>query len=80
MSEHRATEVATTAILLANDTGEFRLPELKERLEISDEIPSDSTLRLVLRQLEESGWLERTHPEGRIWYRGDKLAQFQNAR
>ncbi|WP_227376489.1 hypothetical protein [Haladaptatus halobius] len=75
MTEHRATKIALTAILIAQDEGEFRLPDLKERLHFPENPPSNSTIRQVLRQLEESGWLEREHPEGRIWYAGEQLEE-----
>jgi MarR-like DNA-binding transcriptional regulator SgrR of sgrS sRNA len=75
MTEHRATKIALTAILIAQDKGEFRLPDLKERLHFPENPPSNSTIRQVLRQLEESGWLEREHPEGRIWYAGEQLEE-----
>ncbi|WP_227353603.1 hypothetical protein [Haladaptatus salinisoli] len=75
MTEHRATKVVLTAILLARDKGKFRLPDLKKRLHVPENPPSDSTIRQVLRQLEESKWLERDHPEGRIWYAGEKLEE-----
>lgn len=76
MAVHRATKIVLTTLQLANEEEEFRLPELKDRLYFSENSPSDSTIRQVLRQLEESGWLERDHPEGRIWYAGDKLDDF----
>ncbi|WP_227380712.1 hypothetical protein [Haladaptatus halobius] len=72
MTEHRATEIASEAILLVNKEDAFRLPELKENLEF-DEEPSNSMIRAVLRQLEEGDWLERDHPEGRIWYASDNI-------
>lgn len=76
MAIHRSTKIAITVLQVANEEGEFRLPELKERLHFPENPPSNSTIRLVLRQLEADGWLEREHPEGRIWYAGDQLEKF----
>lgn len=71
MIAHRTTYIASEAILLAREEQSFRLSELKERLNIaSEQMPSNSTIRRVLQQLEDSGWLERKHPEGRTWYAG----------
>ena len=73
MSTHRTVHAATVAIQLAEVRGSFRLPDLRSKLEEDgDDVPANSTLRLVLRQLEESNWLRREHPEGRIWYAGEK--------
>lgn len=69
MARHRATHVASQAILLAHDETPFQLPELKNQVELED-MPANSTIRLVLGQLEEDGWLSREHPEGRTWYAG----------
>ncbi|WP_227379771.1 hypothetical protein [Haladaptatus halobius] len=76
MATHRSTKIVVTALELATEEGEFRLPDLKERLHLPENPPSNSTIRQVLRQLEASGWLERDHPEGRIWYAGEQLDDF----
>lgn len=75
MCTHRTTKVTVAALLLALDENEFRLPDLKDHPSFPENAPSNSTVRLVLRQLEESGWLERYHPEGRIWTASDQLEE-----
>ncbi len=76
MAHHRATKVVTTALLIAKRKGELRLPDVKSRADFGGNQPSDGMIRRVLRQLEASGWLERKHPEGRVWYSGEKLKEF----
>ena len=74
MVEHRAVYVASRAVLLACEQGDFRSLELRERLQLpKEDIPSDSTIRSILRELESEGWLERDHPQGRIWYASNKI-------
>lgn len=73
---YRSAKIALTALQVANEMEEFRLPELKDQLQCLDSPPSNSTIRQVLRQLEADDWLEREHPEGRIWYAGEQLAAF----
>lgn len=79
MVTHRATKIVLTALHLANKEGEFRLPDIKEHLHLPENPPSNSTVRLILRQMEESGWLERDHPEGRVWHAGDQLDEFMES-
>ena len=75
MVQHRAVYIASQAVLLACEQGAFRTAELRDELDLPrDSIPSNSAIRGVLRQLEEEGWLERHHPQGRIWYAGQNLA------
>lgn len=71
MPVHRAVYIASEAILLARMDDSFRLPDLKGSLDLKDEqMPSNSTIRRVLQQLEASNWLDRDHPEGRTWEAG----------
>lgn len=72
MARHRAVHIASQALLLAQTEQSFQLAELKERVELED-VPANSTFRLVLGQLEEDGWLAREHPEGRTWSAGPNM-------
>ncbi|WP_227377949.1 hypothetical protein [Haladaptatus halobius] len=76
MATHWATQIVVVVLQVASEERAFRLPDLKEHLHFSENPLSNSTIRQVLRQLEESGWLERDHPEGRIRYAGDQLDDF----
>lgn len=64
MARNRAVHVASRAILLARTRASFRLPDLKDEVELGV-MPADSTFHLVPGQLEEGDWLSREHPEGR---------------
>lgn len=69
MVEHRAVYIASEALLLAREQDHFRLSDLKARLSSSfEDPPSESLIRVVLRQLEAAEWLEREHPQGRVWH------------
>lgn len=73
MVTHRAVYVASEVILLARERESFRISELKDRLDLDDEdVPANSTIRLILQQLEESGWLERRSDGGHLWYASDQ--------
>ncbi len=79
MVEHRAVYIASKAVLLVCEQDEFRAPELRDCLDLpSESTPSDSTIRSILRELEEEGWLSRTHPQGRVWYAGEKTIRLRN--
>ena len=69
MTVHRATAVASRAILLSIQEGTFRVSDIRRGL---DEPPSPSTVNRVLRQLEADGWLTRTRKESDIWRAGMK--------
>ncbi|SDG45117.1 helix-turn-helix domain-containing protein [Halorientalis regularis] len=66
---HRATAVASRAILLAIQEGAFRATDVRRDL---DDPPSASTVTRVLQQLEEDGWLGRNADGSDIWRAGFK--------
>lgn len=76
--KHKSTHIVSEILIFASQRKyRFFLSELKWFLEDrNDNIPSDSTLYRILKQLAEDGWLNHW-PDQRQWILNDRLRDIE---